>query len=154
MCQNYYIVYAQGPYFIWQILLVASCLYSVLPSSQGPHISVQCTAVNIRFSHAILTERAGNSFLLLTDISRINKNIHFIMHSAGQTEDNTSCELSLIIFSVKIVIIIIRYGCLLSQAFLPGTSLEPSVIPTAQASSFTLQYFPYYVWCSKYSCLL
>ena len=37
------------------------------------------------------------------------------------------------------------YGCLLSQAFLPGTSLEPAVIPTAQASSFTLQYFPYCV---------
>ena len=33
----------------------------------------------------------------------------------------------------------------LSQAFLPGTSLEPAVIPTAHASSFTLQYFPYYV---------
>jgi hypothetical protein len=34
----------------------------------------------------------------------------------------------------------------LSQAFfLPGTSLEPAVIPNAQASSFTLQYFPYYV---------
>jgi hypothetical protein len=29
----------------------------------------------------------------------------------------------------------------LSQVFLPGTSLEPAVIPTAQASSFTLQYF-------------
>jgi hypothetical protein len=29
--------------------------------------------------------------------------------------------------------------------FLPGTSLEPAVIPTAQPSSFTLQYFPYYV---------
>ena len=41
--------------------------------------------------------------------------------------------------------IIIQYVCLLSQAFLPGTSLEPAVIPTAQASSFTLQYFPYYV---------
>jgi len=53
-----------------------------------------------------------------------------------------------------IIIIIIQYVCLLSQAFLPGTSLEPAVIPTAQASSFTLQYFPYYVWCSKYSCLL
>jgi len=39
-------------------------------------------------------------------------------------------------------------------SFLPGTSLEPAVIPTAHASSFTLQYFPYYVWCSKYSCLL
>ena len=34
----------------------------------------------------------------------------------------------------------------LSQAFLPGTSLEPAVIPTAHASSFTLQYFPYCVW--------
>jgi len=40
------------------------------------------------------------------------------------------------------------------RPFLPGTSLEPAVIPTAQASSFTLQYFPYYVWCSKYGCLL
>jgi len=29
--------------------------------------------------------------------------------------------------------------------FLPGTSSEPAVIPTAQASSFTLLYFPYYV---------
>ena len=31
------------------------------------------------------------------------------------------------------------------RPFLLGTSLEPAVIPTAQASSFTLQYFPYYV---------
>ena len=33
------------------------------------------------------------------------------------------------------------------KPFLPCTvpSLEPAVIPTAQASSFTLQYFPYYV---------
>ena len=47
--------------------------------------------------------------------------------------------------SVIIIIIIIQYVCLLSQAFLPGTSLEPAVMPTVQASSFTLQYFPYYV---------
>ena len=50
------------------------------------------------------------------------------------------------------IIIIIVISC--HRPFLPGTSLEPAVIPTAQASSFTLQYFPYYVWCSKYSCLL
>ena len=31
------------------------------------------------------------------------------------------------------------------RPFLPDTSLEPAVIPTAQAASFTLQYFPYYV---------
>ena len=33
------------------------------------------------------------------------------------------------------------------RPFLPGPSLEPAVIPppTVQASSFTLQYFPYYV---------
>ena len=47
--------------------------------------------------------------------------------------------------SIIIIIIIIRYGCLLSQAFLPGTSLEPAVIPTTHASSFKLQYFPYCV---------
>ena len=40
------------------------------------------------------------------------------------------------------------------RPLLPGTSLEPAVITTAQASSFTLQYFPYYVWCSKYSCII
>jgi hypothetical protein len=31
------------------------------------------------------------------------------------------------------------------RPFLPGNSLEPAVIPNAQASRFTLQYFPYYV---------
>ena len=31
------------------------------------------------------------------------------------------------------------------RPFLPDTSLEPAEIPTVQASSFTLQYFPYYV---------
>ena len=29
--------------------------------------------------------------------------------------------------------------------FLPGTSLEQAVVSIAHASSFTLQYFPYYV---------
>ena len=45
---------------------------------------------------------------------------------------------------VGIVIIIIDMN-VCHRSFLPGTSLEPAVIPTAQASSFTLQYFPYYV---------
>jgi hypothetical protein len=31
------------------------------------------------------------------------------------------------------------------RTILPGTSLEPAVIPTAQASIVTLQYIPYYV---------
>jgi len=44
---------------------------------------------------------------------------------------------------ITIIIIIMDVSC--HRPFLPGTSLEPAVIPTAQASSFTLQYFPYYV---------
>ena len=47
-----------------------------------------------------------------------------------------------------IIIIIIIIICIIVSChgpFLPGTSLEPTVIPNAQASSFTLQYFPYYV---------
>ena len=31
------------------------------------------------------------------------------------------------------------------KPFLPGTSIELAVILTTRASSFTLQYFPYYV---------
>ena len=43
--------------------------------------------------------------------------------------------------------LLLLYGIDVSchRPFLPGTSLEPDVIPTAHASSFTLQYFPYYV---------
>jgi hypothetical protein len=46
-----------------------------------------------------------------------------------------------------IIIIIIMLLLLLSlvTGFSFCTSLEPAVIPTAQASSFTLQYFSYYV---------
>ena len=51
------------------------------------------------------------------------------------------CSESIII--IIIIIIIIVVSC--HRPFLRGTSLEPAVIPTAQASSFTLQYFPYYV---------
>ena len=41
-----------------------------------------------------------------------------------------------------IIIIIIDVAC--HTPFLPGASLERAVIHTAQVSSFTLQYFPYY----------
>ena len=45
----------------------------------------------------------------------------------------------IIIITIIIIInIIIIISC--HRPFLPGTSLEPAVIPTAHASSFTLQY--------------
>jgi len=53
----------------------------------------------------------------------------------------------LVIIPVAPIIIIIQYVCLLSQAFLPGTSLEPAVIPTAQASSYYYYYYYYYCRC-------
>jgi hypothetical protein len=46
----------------------------------------------------------------------------------------------LIIIIIIIIIIVSRH-----TPFLPGTPLEPTVIPTAHTSSFRLQYFPYYV---------
>jgi hypothetical protein len=45
---------------------------------------------------------------------------------------------------INIITIIINVDSC-HRPFLPGISLEPAVIPTAQASSVTLQYFPYYV---------
>jgi hypothetical protein len=66
----------------------------------------------------------------------------------GKTEvikevKKASYEQKIFIIPIIIIIIIIDVSC--HMPFLPGNSLEPTVIPTAQASSFTLQYFPYYV---------
>ena len=44
------------------------------------------------------------------------------------------------------IIIIICTIVSYHRPFLPATSLETAVIPSAQASSFTLQYFPYYYY--------
>ena len=53
----------------------------------------------------------------------------------------------IIIIIIVVVVVVVVIVAVVSghRPFLPGTSLEPAVIPTAQASSFTLQYFPYYV---------
>ena len=48
--------------------------------------------------------------------------------------------LLLLLLLLIIIIIIIIVSC--HRPFLPDTSLGPAVIPTAQASSFKLQYFP------------
>jgi hypothetical protein len=43
------------------------------------------------------------------------------------------------------------------RSFLPGTFLNQQWTPPLRLHAshcFTLQYFPHYVWCSKYSCLL
>ena len=50
-------------------------------------------------------------------------------------------------FTFHILLLLLLYNMYISchRPFLPGTSLETAVIPTAHASSFTLQYFPYYV---------
>ena len=65
-------------------------------------------------------------------------------------------KLSLSVLLLLLLLLLLLYDMYVSchRPFLPGTSLEPAVIPTAQASSFTQQYFPYYAWRSKYSCLL
>jgi hypothetical protein len=46
---------------------------------------------------------------------------------------------------IRLLLLLLLLLFLLSYPILPGNSLEPTVIPTGQASSFTLQYFPYYV---------
>jgi hypothetical protein len=52
------------------------------------------------------------------------------------------CRLGLI----NLLLLLLLFSLLsLVTGFLPGTSLKPEVTPAAQASSFSLQYFPYYV---------
>ena len=55
-----------------------------------------------------------------------------------------------VVVAAAVAVAVVVVSC--QRIFLPGaSSLEPTVIPTAQASRFRLQYFPCYVWCSKYS---
>ena len=51
----------------------------------------------------------------------------------------------IIIIIIIIVVVVVIWMSLCRRPFLPGTFLEPAGIPTAQVSSFTLQYFPFYV---------
>jgi hypothetical protein len=51
--------------------------------------------------------------------------------------------INIIIIIIITIIIVVVVSC--HMPFLPGTSLEPAAIPTAQASTFTLQHFPHYV---------
>ena len=53
------------------------------------------------------------------------------------------CEPYLFELLLLLLYVIVFVSC--HRPSLPGTSREPAVIPTAQASSFGLQYFPYYV---------
>ena len=57
--------------------------------------------------------------------------------------------------NIVIVIIIMVFRCPITGFFTPVLLLlKPTLIPTSQATSFRLQYFPYYMWHSQYSCLL
>ena len=53
--------------------------------------------------------------------------------------------LFMIVFYILLLLLLYDIYVSCHRPFLPVTSLEPAVIPTAHASSFTLQYFPYYV---------
>jgi hypothetical protein len=44
---------------------------------------------------------------------------------------------------VVVVVFVVVVSC--RSPSLPGTTSEPTAIPTAQVSTFTLQYLPYYV---------
>jgi nitrate/nitrite transporter NarK len=62
---------------------------------------------------------------------------------AGCVSDRLGNNNGTWVIIIIIIIVINVFSC--NRPFLPGTFLKPAVIPTAQASSFTLQYFPYYM---------
>ena len=64
------------------------------------------------------------------------------MHMHNNHFHRATAHLQLNILLLLLLLYDMDVSC--HRTFLPGTSLEPAVIPTAQASSFTLQYFPYY----------
>ena len=70
--------------------------------------------------------------------------MHYIFWPHRCQQEGSFLELNTC-FIMYIIIIINIMDVSYHMPFLPGTSLERAVIPTAHASSFTLQYFPCYV---------
>jgi hypothetical protein len=50
-----------------------------------------------------------------------------------------------VIINIKLLLLLLMMLFSCHRPLLPGTSLEPTVIPTTNGSSFRLLYFPYYV---------
>jgi len=70
--------------------------------------------------------------------------MHYICWPNRTNQEGSFLQLNTcFIMYIIIIIIIIDVSC--HRPCLPGTSFEPAVIPNAQASTFTLQYFPFYV---------
>jgi len=71
------------------------------------------------------------------------------MNPLPDFDDDDQCVENLLLSSLLLLLILLLllYDMAVSshRSFVPVTSFEPAVILTAHASSFTLQYFPYYV---------
>ena len=83
--------------------------------------------------------KAGKEMSPFSNLSKVLKDVNteiFVM-------PHYYFVIILLLFLLLLLLLDMVVSCL--WPILPVTSLEPAVIPTAQFSSFTLQYFPYYV---------
>ena len=72
-------------------------------------------------------------------------NVIYMELNSGRKIANSTCGKTIDVETIDRDSTVYDMDVSCHRPFLPGTSLEPAVIPTAQGSSFTLQYFPYYV---------
>ena len=70
-----------------------------------------------------------------------------VVRNLGHTYSSPHSQALLLLLLLLLVLVLLLFDMDVSchRPFLPGTSLEPPVIHTSQASRITLQYFPYYV---------
>jgi hypothetical protein len=71
----------------------------------------------------------------------IHKLLYFNLFSSSSFSSSYYYYYVVIVAAAFVVVVV--FSC--HGPFLPGTSLEPTVIPTSQPSNFTLQCFPYCV---------
>jgi hypothetical protein len=93
------------------------------------------TTINYCMLHKLLIDKSCNSTYL--------RNVEFskciTLNNLHKSENRLVLVLVIVASSSLSLLLSLVTG------FVPSTSLEPAVTPTAQASNFTLQYFPYYV---------
>jgi len=141
----------------WQATAILNFVLEVPSSNLDRTLTILPELFNIfpLFSHHSTMRKTtwSQTVLLCVCVVRHCSKINYYGDSGYRPYHGYHCYSKLLLLLLLLLLLFdMDVSC--HRPFLPGTPLEPAVIPTAHASSFTLQYFPYYVWCSKYSCLL
>ena len=93
------------------------------------------------------------------DLRLVAQCLNQLRHRVPAQHEEGSSDLARTVFTIGLLLLLLLLlrcfcycCCLVSQAFSPWHFSWTNGDPHRSGSTFRLQYFPFYVWCSQYSC--